>query len=212
MKTNALALIVLTLVVPASAAPEITFVTSRQALGAFDHVDWNVLGSEGAHLGTPQTVITNGGVGVTLSTSTGDLRRYDQSSAWAGNFAPGDRLVTVDSSFPGPDSISLQFSPGVAGVGTQIQPYTYGSFMAQMDVFDLAGNLIGSVMRPGTSNGNSDNSAIFLGARVAGANIGRITYTMLPGPNDGSGCTGGICGGIALNVLDVTEQLGIYHR
>src|SRR6185295_17339958 len=57
---------------PASAAPEITFVTSRQALRADDLVDWNVLGSEGAHLATPQAVITNGGVGVTLSTSTGD--------------------------------------------------------------------------------------------------------------------------------------------
>src|SRR4051812_41813262 len=78
MKTKALAVLALLLLLPRYATGDVTFLTSRAGLGGDDSIDWGVLGPEGSHLLSPQTVVTNRGLTVTVSSSSGDLRRYDQ--------------------------------------------------------------------------------------------------------------------------------------
>jgi hypothetical protein len=91
----------------------------------------------------------------------GDGLRVDQGSAWNGNFNPGDALLWTNS--PGQGPLTFTFNQPVTSVGTNIQGDFFGSFNAQLNVFDGSGNLLGSQTATGFSNSDNDGSAPFLG-------------------------------------------------
>jgi hypothetical protein len=159
------------------AAP--TVVTSRAALGGNDFIDWGVLGPDPTNVPDPFNINSNTGViTATVSNPTGQFAKYDQGNSWWGNFAPGDAvLFTIDPAGPSFGPMIITFNNPVQGVGAQIQGDWWQDFTARIRVYDVSNNLIGSFTLPGTSNGNGDNSAIFLGViDTAGATIKRIEY------------------------------------
>lgn len=157
------------------ARADVVFVSSRAALAGTDHVDWGVLGPQNTTVSNPFNISSVDGLDMTVSMPSGSFQRLDQGSSWGGNFAPGDRLLWTAGS-PGP--ITITFDTAVMGAGAQIQQNQFGNFTGTIEAFafDLMGNSLGSFTRTGSSSGNGDNSAIFLGVRSDTANIGRIVF------------------------------------
>lgn len=144
-------------VVPARA--DLTLVTNR---GTGYIVDWAQFGPV-VPGGTP---IANGTTassvpsGIVTQVNGDNLKIFTQNSSgpWQGNFSDGD--IVLDNM--GTGAIRLDFSPTVYGSGAQIQYGTYGSFAARIEAFNNGGSM-GYFTVPGSSSGNNDGSAIFLG-------------------------------------------------
>lgn len=120
---------------------------------------------------------------------------------WNGNFAPGENLVYSGAEFTGNNHgtgpITLDFSSPVSGVGTQVQDAIYGSFVAEISVYD-ENNLLGTFTEDGDSNGDADNSAIFLGIiDSTGADITSAVVNLV-GSN-------GAAGDFAMNQVSLVE-------
>jgi hypothetical protein len=116
------------------------------------------------------TSTSTNGVGVTATDATGGIDTDTQDppgcsyDGWNGNFAPGDNLLYTGTAFgTGSGPITLTLSSPVSGIGTQFMTDFYGSFTAQIAIYNGA-TLLGSFTEDGTANGDADNSAIFLGA------------------------------------------------
>jgi hypothetical protein len=151
--------------------------TSRVALGGNDSVDWLGAGAVGTHPINPFSIISGGGLTVNVSKlSVGDFVRFDQNAGWAGNFAPGDALLFTNFT-DGP--IILDFASPIWGGGTQIQGNWYGAFNGTVEAFDSANLSLGSFTLGGTSNGASDNSAIFLGVTSDTGNIKKLAFNVI---------------------------------
>jgi hypothetical protein len=75
----------------------------------------------------------------------------------------------------GPD-ITIDFAHPVFGAGAQIQADFFGDFTAE--IIASNGGVLGSFTENGTSNGNGDNSAIFIGALSDTANIAEIKFEL----------------------------------
>lgn len=177
------------LLVPASEAVPV-IVTSRGALGGTDSFDWGALGLEGVVVADPFALLSTGGTRTaTVENPLGSIRRMNQSSAWTGNFAPGDRLLWTDQA----GYFSIAFDNPVFGAGAQFQTDIFGSFTAQLDVYDGFGVFITQFLLPGNSTPSGDNSAIFLGVLDTSASIGRIDYSISLVP----------LGDFAINQLDI---------
>jgi hypothetical protein len=116
------------------------------------------------------TALVAGGPGNSITISDGfeGIERLNQSSAWDGNFAPGERLAWTQLVNSNP--MTILFADSVSEFGFQIQADHYGSFIAFFDVFNGATN-IGSFSRVGNGTSASDDSAIFLGALATGADV-----------------------------------------
>jgi hypothetical protein len=114
------------------------------------------------------------------------MKYYEQSSTpgtgfppyWVGNFSPGDGLLNTGVFFTAPpETMRIDFSSPVFGAGAQITPNDpWGDFVARITVFDSGGTQLATFTEAGTSSGNADNSAIFIGALSDAANIARIEY------------------------------------
>lgn len=154
---------------PSQAA--VSQVFSRGALAGNDYIDWSSVGVSNTVVSNPFNTTTNNGLGVTGSMPAGQFERRDQGPSWFGNFANGDRLLWTQLS-TGP--IFLEFLNPVWGAGTQIQADFYGNYTGSIEAFDSANNSLGLFSLPGISNGNGDNSAVFLGLKSDSANIKKI--------------------------------------
>jgi hypothetical protein len=162
-------------VVPAG----VGLIIHRPDLGANDGVDWGVLGPEETMVPNPFGVVSIGGAALTVSEAPGPFLRLDEGTSWWGNFALGDHLLYTDTIFGGGHGpIAIHFAAPVRGAGAQIQSDYYGDFVARISAYDAGGNLLGSFTEAGTSNGNEDNSAIFIGIRTNAANITTIVFSM----------------------------------
>ena len=159
-----------------SSAQAISFVTSRNALGANDYYDWGTLGSSLTTVNNPSTVTSNLGNNATISQVGGNFEIRQQSySWWAGNFAPGDNLLyTNDNGGP----ITIAFANPVFGAGAQIQANDYESFTANLTAYDVSNNSLGTFNLPGLSNMSSNNSAIFIGVKDSTASIAKLTFSV----------------------------------
>jgi len=122
-------------------------------------------------------------VTVTGSEATGQAVEDVQSppgcpsyDGWNGNFAPGANLLwTGYNGSLGP--LTLGFSSPVSGAGLQIMSDYYGAFTAEIDAYNGA-TLLGTFTEAGVSNGNADNSAIFIGINdLSGPNITSIVIS-----------------------------------
>ena len=174
-----LAAFALVLVASAPVRAGVIGVTSRAALAGTDYVEWgtNIPTSTTQPVSWTATSNLGAPVGVTHGNPSGTFYGLQQSfGGWSGNFAPGDNLLYNGAAFTGQrGSVTLSFATPVAAVGAQIQSDFYGAFTATLSAFDSQGNQI--FTESGVSNGNADNSAIFLGVASTLADISSIVYS-----------------------------------
>ena len=156
---------------PASA----NLITSRDALGGTDFIDWQTVGSSFDSLPEPLAMTSNGGVTATVTGSGNGLVR----DGFLGSLLP---FRTVESRRCGADDagqpincgvprISLSFASGLTAFGAQIEDEGFDlSFLGSISVFDAIGNLLESYTASGF------NSAPFLGVSRTTADIFRIDF------------------------------------
>lgn len=159
-----------------SAQSAVVLVTSAAGLGANDSIDWGQIGPSGTVFFGPQNATSGLGLVATVDSTGNHFTRYDQPTTWAGNFANGTRVIYHDGG-PGPETL-ITFASPIFGAGAQVQSAVYGAFTARVQVFDAGNNLLGSFTENGVSNGNSDGSAIFIGALSDVANISSIRFDL----------------------------------
>lgn len=92
---------------------------------------------------------------------------------WEGNFIPWTNPLYNN----GGGSITIDFNQPIFGASTQIQSHAYGNFTANVQAFDLAGNLLGNSDVAGLSNGNADGSAIWISVHNNAPSISRLVYS-----------------------------------
>jgi hypothetical protein len=165
-----------------------TGLTSRAALGANDFEDWGTLGPSFSTPSNPFAATSNGGLGLSVSQQQpGSFQRLDQNNGWGGNFAPGDALLytAVETLGSAGGPIIISFSHPVVGAGAQIQEDLFGTFTAEILALDGSGNVLGSFSEDGISNGNGDNSAIFIGIKDSSnaASISKIEFALTAAQN-----------------------------
>ncbi len=135
--------------------------------GLLDSLDWAVLGSEFAAVPDGTSGVSVLGNQVTVNFAPGGSGPVNrQGSSWGGNFSPGTYLLVNDNF--GPDT--LTFSDPISAIVFQIQANYYGSFSSQIRAY-TGTTLLGTFVVNGTSNGNGDGSAVFLGVRDTEAEI-----------------------------------------
>lgn len=191
-------------------------VYSTAALGGYDPVDWSQLGPDGTSVSNPVTVTSLNGIfpQVTVSQASNNFLRADQANAdysggtWAGNFTPGEALLTTGSTLLDPDDpsggavgngpVTVDFGQGVAGFGFQIERNAWGGcvsgdptvpcFQAEVDVYSGA-TMLGSIFGDGFATGNADDSALFMGVMSDQFNITSIVISTTD-LDDGNGYLG----------------------
>lgn len=163
------------------AGASISLETSRAGLAGTDNLDWGDLGPSFAGVSNPFSIVSNNGRTVTVSQATGTFLRVDQNNGWAGNFAPGDRLLWTQAG--GPVTIDFSFGSALEAFGLQIQGDYFGSFVAQLEAFDSGGASLGAVTENGFSSSDANNSAIFIGIKSdsTGTDFSKITISLTAG-------------------------------
>jgi hypothetical protein len=151
----------------ALASPAEATVTLWDGTGANDSITWGQLGTTFTTVNTPANVVSNLGLTGNVTDEDATAERRDQGNGWNGNFGAGDQLLWNE----GFGTITINFDSPVTAGGAQIQGDIYGPFLARIftddgTFFDVAG----------VSNGNGDDSAIFIGALSDSANIVSITF------------------------------------
>ncbi|MBN9420577.1 MAG: hypothetical protein J0I12_34345 [Candidatus Eremiobacteraeota bacterium] len=167
-------------------------VTSRAAQAGNDSLLWTDLGSPGSSVASGTTALSANGLGVTVSNSNSssfELRVQIPTafSSWSGNFTPGDPVLWNSPSSGENGPTTLSFAAPVLGVGFNIMADFYGAFTGQVEAFDALNNSLGIFAYSGTSNGDSDGSAVYFGLQDTSASISRIVITGLTAssvPND----------------------------
>jgi PEP-CTERM motif len=201
----AAAAMVLGLGVAAAKADTINFTRMRSSFAYDDFQPWNALGTNNFDV-TNGSMATSAGGFITTTIDFGlggpgvtALQCPAAGCTWVGNFAPSSSLLfsyDVNQGI-GEGAINLSFSQGVYGVGFQVQSNIQGTFEAEVQAFD-GSTPLGTFYAMGDSNGNEDNSAIFLGLQdLSGPNITGISVLAF----DCSGNGGGNCYGTAINRL-----------
>lgn len=193
------------LITAQAALADTEFVASRAALGANDVLDWRTLGNPGDNI-SPVFFSAQSTGGLTVQGSTlapigapdlGISRQITYSvpgsGDWDGNFAQGDTLLWNSTGAV----LTLTFNnfvtaTPVRGVGVQIQSGQGYSFQAEIQAFDVNGNILPradgytlfGTTQPYDTVGNwsqtGDNSATFIGIRSSHADIARIEIWLLP--------------------------------
>jgi uncharacterized protein with beta-barrel porin domain len=151
-------------------------VTTPAALGANDIIDWAQVGPPITHAATPFIVTSNGGLTASVSTTSGQVFSELQGNQWNGNYAPNAPIIGTGQFAPA-SPIVITFATPVQGVGAQFGFNVGGvvSSTATLDLFNTLNVLIASYSVTGTTNSAADNSAPFIGALDATADIASIS-------------------------------------
>lgn len=159
----------------ATAPASATLITSRDAFGGNDTLDWETVGQSQFILEEPFDMATTGGLTATVRGSgnglvrdgfLGDLLPYRTVETRRCNFDDAGQPVNC-----GVPRISISFATGLMGFGAQIQDIGFdSSFLGSISVFDLLDNLLETYSVAGF------NSAPFLGVSRAAADIFRIEF------------------------------------
>lgn len=159
----------------AAAPASATLVTSRDAFGGNDTLDWETVGQSQFILEEPFDMATTGGLTATVRGSGNGLVR----DGFLGDLLPYRTIESMRCGFDdagqpvncGVPRISISFATGLMGFGAQIQDIGFDqSFLGNISVFDLVGNLLETYSVAGF------NSAPFLGVSRAAADIFRIEF------------------------------------
>lgn len=171
-----------------------TKLTSRSQVPGRNVINFSALPdySTGDSVSNPFTITSTGGTQAVVSQDGGPTARFfggTEGTSIAANFAPGDPLLGTGQIFTGEGGpITFTFVNGLSALGTQIASDDYGEFIAQIQTFDRSGNLLSTFTENGVTNGNNDNSAIFLGVADPTADIYQATFSLTTNsdgtPND----------------------------
>lgn len=186
-----------TLLLTTLAAHADSLVTVRPA--GTDSVSWSQLGPVGTTISNPFTFTTGLGVSGTGSYAAGTGSVIVQGNGWFGNFADGAVLNWTDGNGP----LTLSFGQGYTQIGAQIQADFFGAFTAQIC------DINGCFTETGLSNGNGDNSAIYIGI-LADSPISSITFSLtsaVSSPADFAINTVTLDGGSPVNVTPEPSSL-----
>jgi len=160
-------------------AGTITPVGSRAALGGNDLIDWTQLPPSITVVPTPVSVVSDHGLGAVVTSPSGAVFSDQQGNPWAGNFAPGDRLVGTGQIVPSAP-ILITFADPVKAVGAQMGYDIISAvpfpFTETLDLFGSAHNLLASFSVPGFMDDAADNSAVFIGATDTVAEIASAEF------------------------------------
>ena len=158
-----------------SQSQALTFVGTRAGIAQNDFTNWGLLGPSGTVVPSGTTALSNLGNSVTFSQpGNADFERLDQGFGWNGNFAPGAALLWNQDAT---NTITLQFSAGLAAVGAQMQRDTFGAFTGSIEAFNSLNTSLGLFTLGGNSTSNADNSAIFMGVNDTTADIFKVVFT-----------------------------------
>lgn len=159
----------------ASVQASASLITARSSVGGTGMLSWGQLGADGSDVTPlPATVSSSLGVGAMVDASGGLLMRFDEGAgSWAGNFAPGDALLT---NFFAPGTISIDFDAGVSRVGAQLMAFDIGAFTGHISVYNAANVLLETHSLGGMSSFDGDNSALFIGVSRTVADIDRVEF------------------------------------
>lgn len=157
-----------------------------------DRYDWGNFGSNGTPINNPFQIFNNGNFATISQTQPNQNFTIVQQSpvpvpfvfpaaylappVWDGNFIPWTNPLYNN----GGGAITIDFNQPIFGASTQIQRNLYGNFTANVQAFDLAGNLLGNSIVPGFSNGDADGSAIWISVHNNANNapkISRLVYS-----------------------------------
>jgi hypothetical protein len=169
-----LSLVLVVFLVGAMAAQADNLVTT-QPVGT-DSVDWSQLGASGTTIPNPFSFTTANFVSGTGTYAAGVGEVRQEGTSWNGNFASGDWLNWTTGS----GALNLTFADGYSQVGAQIMADFYGAFTAQIC------DTNGCFTEDGTSNGNNDGSAIYIGISSSSP-ITSVTFSLTSAfstPND----------------------------
>jgi len=181
-KISALALVAVSL-----QAGVITGFSSRVLFNGDDTLQWGTAADEGASPASPfaRSSVSSGINAIASLPGNPNFLITVEGSSSGGNFALGDVLLFTDTS-NGP--LSISFNSPIAGVGMQMQRNIFGAFGGVLSVYGAGNTLFGTITNNlGDSNGNGDNSAIFVGARSSLTDIVRIDLQVtnpIASPND----------------------------
>jgi len=176
-----LASVVLAASVPGAKADTIHSILTGSSFMSNDTLHWGVLGNNNFNVTNGTVATSNGGLDATINFALGGpgstlVQCPSSGCTWSGNFSPGQTLLTTynASTGKGEGYLDLSFSEGIAGVGFQIEPNTYGKFQAEILAYD-GSTLLGTWFTTGSATGNENNSADFLGlADLTGTDITSI--------------------------------------
>jgi hypothetical protein len=212
-RTTSLAVPLVLLITATAAQASPIQVGSRAALGPNDLVNWVQIAPDSTNKTSPLSATSTGGLGVVASDATGFQRRTEGTS-WVGDFAVGDHLLwtgQADASgnfTAGSLSLTLDFASAVEGVGAGFQPDAYGTFSAQVELFDGGSSLGVFSVNNKTSGFNEGGTAAYLGALDTSFDITRAVFT-LTANSTGFNCADPAaladCG-LAINQLDLVDN------
>lgn len=155
-----------------------TLVTSRAALGGNDFVDWGQLGASFDFPPNPASVTSNLGLAADVSKATSGSFLLLNAADHGGNLG-GNILSTFFEAGP----ITLDFGVGLAKIGAQIQSNDFGAFNGMISAYNSANVLLETWSFGGVSNGNQDDSGIFIGISRSVADIDHVIFD-ITGPNN----------------------------
>ena len=140
-------------------------------------LNWSVLGPTFTNVANPFNVAIPGvaGLDATVSMPSDSFQRLDQGAGWGGNFGAGEALLWTQN---GAGPMQFQFDGPISGFGAQIQRNFFGAFTATIEAFDSANSSLGVFNLAGNSNGNGDDSAIFIGILSNLTDIWRVDLSV----------------------------------
>ncbi|MBD2445420.1 hypothetical protein H6G25_20035 [Dolichospermum sp. FACHB-1091] len=165
-----------------------------------DRYDWGNFAFNGTPINNPFQILNNGNFATISQTQPNQNFTIVQQSPvpvplanttaylapprplWEGNFSPWTNpLYSAHLLYNnGGGAITIDFNQPIFGASTQIQSHLYGNFTANVQAFDLAGNLLGNSDVAGLSNGNADGSAVWISVHNNAnnaPNISRLVYS-----------------------------------
>jgi hypothetical protein len=171
----------------AAAHGGLVVVTSQGALSPNDAIIWSQLTPDNTFLSSPQSVVSNLGLGATVATDpVSGLTRYTEGLTWGGDFPHGDFLIAPSGNYDVP--MTITFASPVFGAGAYIEadtcfidPNCAGAFTMTLDVYNGV-NKIASYSEMGTGSYN-EGTAIFLGVLDTTQEITSVVFNW-PGGND----------------------------
>jgi hypothetical protein len=166
-----------------------------------DAVYWNTLPINSS-IASGTTVHSKGNIGTTITFGLGGAgETYTQCGSscgsrqdWSGNFLPGEHLLS-NWSGTNEGNLILTFSQAIEGLGFSIESDTFGTFEAEITLFDGSTDL-GSFFRKGSSSFAPGSIESFLGVSdLTGADITSARISAFD-------CNGGPCSdGFAISYL-----------
>ncbi|MCF6196490.1 MAG: hypothetical protein L3J50_07275, partial [Emcibacter sp.] len=137
----------------------VVLVTDRTSFAGTDFFDWGQLAGNFSN-----QVTSDGGLGATLTTPftspdlpfgpRAGLFVFTQNVDWFTNFNAGDRLTGSANNASTDAKLTIDFANPISGAGAQISTnWIVSYFSAQIDAYNSAGSLLGSVMEEGVSTG-----------------------------------------------------------